>query len=275
VFNPIRPIDGGVQPDADGDGIGDPCDDDPLIADLDSDGRVNGEDNCPFAANGDQADADGDGRGDACDDCPNLANPSTACGSGPAAVVTITEIQDGTIGEDVDVTIEDVVVTGVGFNDFTVQDPDASSPEYSGVLVFLGDTPTLSVGDIVDVSGRTTEFFGNTEITNTTVTPKGGTMSIAPAAVTLAQAASEPYENVLITVSGGTITDPYDCTQDDSGCTDTDLWSIESGGDEIVVYDKFYQGSDWNSQKGTTPVSGVTMWRRGSWRLMPRSAADF
>ncbi|MBT8492708.1 MAG: thrombospondin type 3 repeat-containing protein [Deltaproteobacteria bacterium] len=276
VFNPIRPIDEGAQPDADGDGIGDPCDDDPLIADLDSDGQNNDEDNCPFVANGDQADGDGDGRGDVCDDCPSLANPFTACGSGPAAVVSITDIQDGTIGEDVDVTIENVVVTGVGFNDLTVQDPNAASPEYSGVLVFIGDTPSFSVGDIVDVSGRTTEFFGNTEIINTTVTPKGGTMTIAPTAVTLAQAASEPYENVLITVSGGdTITDDYDCSQDDSGCTDTELWSIETGGDKVVVYDKFYQDGDWSSRTGSTPVSGVTMWRRNSWRLMPRSGADF
>jgi hypothetical protein len=42
--------------DADGDGVSDPYD------------------NCPFVANTDQADGDGDGVGDACDNCPAVAN---------------------------------------------------------------------------------------------------------------------------------------------------------------------------------------------------------
>ena len=57
-------------------------------ADSDADGRVDTEDNCPFAANADQADGDGDAAGDACDsdddndghadasdNCPLVANP--------------------------------------------------------------------------------------------------------------------------------------------------------------------------------------------------------
>lgn len=50
------------QEDMDGDGVGDACD-----SDTDGDGTENGNDNCLLIPNADQADADADGFGDACD----------------------------------------------------------------------------------------------------------------------------------------------------------------------------------------------------------------
>jgi len=66
--------------DTDGDGIPDPADDCPAVADpqqLDGDGDGVGDacDNCPTTPNPDQRDRDGDGIGDACDNCPATPNP--------------------------------------------------------------------------------------------------------------------------------------------------------------------------------------------------------
>lgn len=91
VFDPIRPVDNGIQPDTDNDNVGDACDPCPLSAsascppaididDRDGDGHDNWDDNCPDMANPDQQDGDGDGRGYVCDACPAFPNPGlTPC----------------------------------------------------------------------------------------------------------------------------------------------------------------------------------------------------
>jgi hypothetical protein len=58
-----------------GSNTGDACRDDvDGNSDLDKDGFVASEDNCPSVKNEDQKDTDKDGRGDACDNCPTIAN---------------------------------------------------------------------------------------------------------------------------------------------------------------------------------------------------------
>jgi hypothetical protein len=46
------------------------------VPDVDGDGVPDPSDNCPALANPGQADLDPDGRGDACDNCPSVANPT-------------------------------------------------------------------------------------------------------------------------------------------------------------------------------------------------------
>ena len=103
---PNGPEDLSEQGDADGDGVGDCCDDDftdengvcpnrdgdagnenlgvlTICALLNDDGTtiddedgLDYNDNCPCVSNPDQTDVDGDGVGDACDNCPFLENPN-------------------------------------------------------------------------------------------------------------------------------------------------------------------------------------------------------
>lgn len=80
------------QADLDGDGLGDAC-----ANDLDGDGILNPVDNCPTVANADQANHDTDALGDACDNCPFVSNPGQedtdgdkvgdACGNCPRSSV--------------------------------------------------------------------------------------------------------------------------------------------------------------------------------------------
>ncbi|MBI5865006.1 MAG: thrombospondin type 3 repeat-containing protein [Planctomycetes bacterium] len=67
------------DPDSDGDGVIDGCDNCPATfnpdqTDLDHDGVGDVCDNCRTNANSTQADRDGDGIGDACDNCPSTPN---------------------------------------------------------------------------------------------------------------------------------------------------------------------------------------------------------
>ena len=274
LFNPIRPIDGAGQPDLDGDGLGDVCDPDPLDPDLDGDQVANLEDNCPFRPNDDQSDLDEDGRGDTCDLCPGEANPDSPC-----TVFRIEDIQRGVIAEGTRVTVQGVV-TGENSNTFMIQDPNASSPAFSGIFVFAGQDYGLALGTIVEVEGTIDEFFGVTELTdNTVVTVLGSGTPIEPVELSVDEAALEDYEGVLVKITSGvtSVDTNYDCTMDDPGCSDDDLWRYNGSTGNVVAYDLFYgqSSSEWLTHEGEQPVTGVMHYRRNSRRILPRTPADF
>lgn len=286
VFNPLRPIDGGSQPDADGDGEGDACDATPLPDDIDGDFVLNADDNCPFDANDDQADADGDGNGDVCDPCPDVSNPDSVCPI-TSTGATIYEVQTGAVAQDDWVNIGGVVVTAVAGTGFTIQDPGmVGDAAWSGIYVYDGGSPDVVRGDVIDITAQVGEYYDWSQLGNPTVTvteaagtadcaEEPGTPLITPTPVTAAQAAEEDWEGVLVEITDGTVTDEaYDCRVDGSSCSDEGLWEID-GSSGVVVYDDAYECGDWDSQIGTLPVTGVMMYRWERRRLTPRLASDF
>jgi len=213
VFNPIRPLDNGAQADSDGDGMGDACDADPVDAsDIDGDGTDNDADNCPTTPNADQADRDGDGIGDVCDGCPDIAIM--------AGEETVYAIRCGAVeGE---LTLSDLVVTAIvpdatnaGF--FAQQlegSTDYAGADNSGIFVYTGATaPTVSRGDVVDVTGTPGDFFGLAQIVSTSITVTASDMApaalvVSPADVATDGPRSELLEAVLVRVEGVTVTNP-------------------------------------------------------------------
>ena len=278
LFNPIRPLDRDGQPDLDGDGLGDPCDPDPLGADLDDDGTENLIDNCPLIANGDQTDTDQDGRGDACDCCPKVSNPGSVC----PRLESISAVQS--CGAQEAQAVVQGVVTGVGSREFTIQDPDAADPTYSGVLVFVGSAPSVAVGDRVEVDGEIDNFFGLNEISNASVTVLGRAVPIQPIPLTVKEAAQEKYEGVLVELTDVSALDlAWDCSVDNSNCSDDDIWQVCGAEDEpstadcIIVYNRFFNGDDsaWQSAIGEKSITGVMYVRFDRRRILPRNVVDF
>ncbi|MBC7701131.1 ExeM/NucH family extracellular endonuclease [Aquabacterium sp.] len=110
------------------------------------------------------------------------------------------------------------VVTKVNNNGFYLQDPigDGNALTSDGILVFTSTAPTVAVGNLVQVSGKVTEFnVGSasnalslahtvTELTAPTVTVQGSGQSILPTPLTLpvsTDAELERVEGMLVTIN--------------------------------------------------------------------------
>ncbi len=289
IFNPIRPLDGGKQADADQDLVGDECDPCPLDADStscskfdpndpDKDEIPTTADNCPTVPNKDQADGDSDQKGDLCDDCPEYSNPGAA-----GCLAAIVDVKTLDAFEGKIVAIENLVVTAVGSNGFWAQ-TDADPPvDHSGVFAFTGAVPTVKVGDGITVQSATvSKFFGQVQLTQLTVKVDSSENDLFPIGLQASQlgaivgAGSEAsFEGMLVTVLEPTVINAKPA----GGAGDTDAVNeVElTGGlrldDAIWPKDVPYLNPP---QNGDTfgAITGVLAWRNGYLKLLPRGTAD-
>lgn len=266
IFNPIRPLDNGAQADSDGDGIGDACDPTAFDgSDLDGDGIPNDEDNCPQDANPDQADADGDGLGDVCDPCPNRAVA--------AGTETVYGVHCGGIAAGGSVSLNELAVTALASNGFYAQLLESASDydgvDFSGIFVYTGSAPTVARGDVVDVMGTVTEYFGLIQLGSPTVNVTASGMEpspllVEPADIVTDGARARALQSVLVRVEGVTAMaglDSFDEFPVDDGLLIGDsIYLVEPAPDAGTMYD-FIQGPLTYAFENT--------------KILPRDIADF
>jgi predicted extracellular nuclease len=121
------------------------------------------------------------------------------------------------------VTTENNVVTAVGADGFFMQTPAARSDNDTqtsdGIFVFTGSAPTVSTGDLVNVTGSVIEFFNFTEFSNSPAVTKVSSGNPLPPAVQFdsstpspnqpqAATAYERFEGMLVQVANGVVTGP-------------------------------------------------------------------
>jgi hypothetical protein len=192
---------------------------------------------------------------------------------------TVVAVQDGTLARGTSVDLKGVVVTALGPGGrLWIQDA-GSTADFNGVLVYRGSSPptldpAITVGSLVNVTGRTDEFRDETDIA---VTPGTADVELvantgSPAvradvpAATLGDAgdAGEPYEGMLVEIR--------DIAVVTSG---TGTFTVGVAGMELTVGNFVFPGLEATGVATCyARIRGVMSGFGGARKLYPRTAAD-
>ncbi|WP_324735597.1 DUF4350 domain-containing protein [Thermococcus sp. SY098] len=158
------------------------------------------------------------------------------------------------------------VVTAVASKGFFIQ--NGTGP-WTGIYVYLGSTPSVQIGDLVEVRGYVKEYYGLTEIS---VNPKYGDYvkvlgtAPVPEPVTLpsGNVSQEQWESVLVKVVGVTVVDP------DLGYGE---WLVDDGSGPVRIDDLIYRYTPEYGQKFDY-IIGPVYYSYGNFKIEPRGPED-
>jgi hypothetical protein len=285
--------DSSVEPSADADADADGTDADGTDADgTDTGGDADGTDADGTDADGtdadgtdaDGTDADGtDADGTDADgtdaDGTDADGTDADDGGSPEGFHDVADFQTDSLTDGTAVTLNNVVVTStmsIEAPGFYVQ--DVGGGEWSGVFVFTQPAETaagspdpaavsVSIGDVLNLSGTSVEFFGQTQLVLAEagdLTVVGTGASVAVTALDATPSDWEPYEGVLVSMTDVTITDVPDPLEDEHApVTDKGL----SVADQLMEI-SMSEGDFFTS------ITGIVTYLWDLYRIAPRSAAD-
>ena len=157
------------------------------------------------------------------------------------------------------------IVTAVSSSGFNISAPAGGA--WNGILVY-NNTANPTIGDQVTFNGEVDEYSYLTELKNINgfqVLSQGN--SVTPTVITTAQASTEAYEGVLVTVETVTVTGEASTYNE---------WLVSDGSGDIQIDDEYGYFPDPAPMLGQvySYITGIIDYKYGSRGISPRDAND-
>ncbi len=161
------------------------------------------------------------------------------------------------------------IVTGVYVNSsvkgFTLEEKYPASGPWHGVFVYTGISPTVSVGDSVEVTGLVQEYYGLTELHGDTVNILASGVQLPDPYITTADSLkTEAFEGVYVTLQHAVC---------DSLPNSYGEWWVNDGTASIMVDDLGWSATGINVGEKYN-ITGTIYYAYGEYRIEPRGAYD-